>query len=86
LAVSFAVVVGPEGTLCARSLPRQRYGSATTRGGSTAKPRRRGLIAAIPIDGFGRPAEVAHAILYLASDESAYITGTELVLDGGTTA
>jgi NAD(P)-dependent dehydrogenase (short-subunit alcohol dehydrogenase family) len=34
----------------------------------------------------GKPEEVAYAVLYLASDESKYITGAELVIDGGFTA
>jgi 3alpha(or 20beta)-hydroxysteroid dehydrogenase len=44
------------------------------------------LISGIPMRRIGTPEEVAAGILYLASDESTYMTGAELVLDGGTTA
>ena len=36
--------------------------------------------------GLGQPEDVAYAALYLASDESRYMTGAELVIDGGYTA
>jgi len=42
-----------------------------------------GIQAQIPLKRFGTPDEIASAVLYLASIESAYIVGTELVADGG---
>lgn len=39
-----------------------------------------------PLDRFGTPEEVAHSVLYLASDESSFVTGTTLLIDGGFTA
>lgn len=37
----------------------------------------------IPMGHFGQPIDVAYGILYLASDESLYVTGSELTIDGG---
>ena len=54
----------------------------TSRG--TADPARRAqMIAQVPLGREGRREEVAYAVLFLASDEASYITGTELVVDGG---
>lgn len=40
----------------------------------------------IPARRFGKPAEIAAAIVFLASDESSYMTGSEMTIDGGYTA
>jgi NAD(P)-dependent dehydrogenase (short-subunit alcohol dehydrogenase family) len=40
----------------------------------------------IPMDRVGDPIEVAYGVLFLASDEASYVTGSELVIDGGLTA
>ena len=44
------------------------------------------LARQIPLGVVGTPEDVAHAIIYLASDESRFMTGSELVLDGGVSA
>lgn len=44
------------------------------------------FLAHTPIGRFGQAAEIAEAVLFLASDESSYMTGAELVIDGGVTA
>ena len=45
--------------------------------------REEALVKDTPLRRFGTPEEVAHAVVYLASDESGYATGMELSLDGG---
>ena len=42
--------------------------------------------ARIPLGRTGRPEDIAYGVLYLASDESSFVTGSELVIDGGYTA
>jgi NAD(P)-dependent dehydrogenase (short-subunit alcohol dehydrogenase family) len=43
-------------------------------------------VSRIPLGRYGQPEDVAYGVLYLASDESAFVTGSELVIDGGWTA
>jgi NAD(P)-dependent dehydrogenase (short-subunit alcohol dehydrogenase family) len=47
---------------------------------------RAALVARQPMGRLGTPTEVAAAVLYLASDAAAFVTGTALVIDGGLTA
>jgi 3(or 17)beta-hydroxysteroid dehydrogenase len=54
--------------------------------GTDEKSRKQGaasLAANIPLGTMGKPSDVANAVLYLGSDESTYMTGAELVIDGG---
>ena len=44
------------------------------------------MLSRIPLARYGQPIDVAYGVLYLASDESSFVTGSELVIDGGWTA
>jgi NAD(P)-dependent dehydrogenase (short-subunit alcohol dehydrogenase family) len=54
----------------------------TSRGSAMPETRQR-MLAQVPMGREGRREEVGYAVLFLASDEASYITGTELVVDGG---
>jgi len=43
-------------------------------------------LARVPLGRLGEPDDIAYGVLFLASDESSFMTGSELVIDGGTTA
>ena len=53
---------------------------------ATMKGRADRLISHVPLARVGRPEEIAHAILFLVSPESSYITGQTLCVDGGWSA
>lgn len=44
------------------------------------------MVSRIPLGRYGRPEEIALGALYLASDDASFVTGSELVIDGGWTA
>jgi NAD(P)-dependent dehydrogenase (short-subunit alcohol dehydrogenase family) len=52
---------------------------------NTEEKRQRRLVH-VPMGRFGEAKEMAYAALYLASDESSFVTGSEFVVDGGITA
>ena len=54
---------------------------------SRADPERyNNSISRTPMGRYGQPEDIAYGVLFLASDESSYMTGSELVIDGGYTA
>jgi NAD(P)-dependent dehydrogenase (short-subunit alcohol dehydrogenase family) len=48
-----------------------------------AEERMKTISSSVPLGRFGTPDEIAKAVVFLASDDSSYITGTELFVDGG---
>jgi len=47
---------------------------------------KKNLINYIPLSRIGKPDDIANTVMFLLSDNSSFITGTEIIIDGGITA
>ena len=61
-------------------------GSVASAGGEGSNSARERVVALHPLGRLGRASDVANAVKFLASDAAAFVTGSELVVDGGMTA
>lgn len=84
LTKSIAASYARDGVRCNSVHP----GPVETQMGYAAVPEdvRAERFARVPLGRFGSPDEIANAVLFLASDEASFITGAELLVDGGSTA
>jgi NAD(P)-dependent dehydrogenase (short-subunit alcohol dehydrogenase family) len=57
---------------------RELFGSSLT-----GQERLKSISSTVPLGRLGKPEEIAKAAVFLASEDSSYITGTELFVDGG---
>ena len=86
LTKSTAIRYGPEGIRINSVHPGFTDTPGTAHGFGTDQQRRADLVRATPLGRIGRPEDIANGVLFLASDESSFMTGSELVIDGGYTA
>lgn len=85
LTKSIAVQYGPENIRC-NSVHPGYVETEMTREIFAVSEERSKRLAITPLGRFASAHDVALSVLYLASDESRYVTGSELVIDGGVTA
>lgn len=64
----------------------ETWGKAGTLGTSDVEEIKQAVAKSHPLGRLGKPEDIAAGVLYLASDDAGYVTGSELVIDGGWTA
>ena len=80
---SFAIEYARKGIRCTAVCPGPIPTPPIQRGKATRPDIHEAIRDAIPMGRFGEPHEIASVVLFLASDESSYVTGQTLVVDGG---
>jgi NAD(P)-dependent dehydrogenase (short-subunit alcohol dehydrogenase family) len=65
---------------------RTNFKELSRKTGRSVEELRKELHAQHPIGHFGDPEDIAYGVLYLVSDEAKFVTGSELVIDGGYTS
>ena len=83
---TIAVELARDGIRCNSVHPGFIWTNMQAQAMGTRDPAQVQLGALVPLGGLGRPQDIADCVLYLASDESKYVTGAELTVDGGMTA
>ncbi len=83
---SLAMELGPEGIRLNAVCPGPTVTAMTERLRQVAPDKAAGLTAAIPLQRWAAPEEVAAAIAFLVSSQASFITGVALPVDGGVTA
>ena len=83
---SLALELGPEGIRVNAVCPGPTVTAMTSRLRDTAPEAAARLVAAIPLQRWGQPEEIAEAIAFLLSPKASFISGVALPVDGGVTA
>lgn len=80
-----AIQYAPEG-IRANSVHPGPIATPMTEASRSDPERRQRSMNSTPMGRYGQPEDIAYGVMFLASDESSYMTGSELVIDGGYTA
>lgn len=86
LTKAIALEAGKDGIRCNTVYPGAIWTQIQRAAQAAAPDMFGGLESRIPLGRIGMPDEVAQVVLFLASDRASYITGADLVVDGGLTA